>query len=230
MNHHCLIYSTFHSPSLYRAPRIVPKLSIPDDHELQDPAQPSACSSEQTVTLTGQGSPEIIKTRVKGPKKNRATNAKRKQLARQLRTKQTKDHSAKPTTCLSLDCNYCKRPSRLVDHKEIYGKSAPKLYWFCEDCDAYVGCHPASDANGKGGVGDGTVPMGTLANSTLRRMRMKAHGAFDPFWKKQGWTRTQAYSWLANSLALPRGKCHIAMMDNTLCQQVQDLVRKQYTL
>lgn len=230
MNHHSLSYSTFHSPSLYRASRIVPKLSVPDDTALLDAGQPNACSSEQTVVLTGQGSPEIIKTRIKGPKKNRGSNAKRKQLVRQLRTKQSKAQATKPMTCLALDCNYCQQPARLVDHKELYGKSAPKLYWFCQDCDAYVGCHPAADVNGKGGVGDGTVPMGTLANSALRRLRMKAHGSFDPFWKKQGWSRTEAYSWLAKALELPRSKCHIAMMDNKLCQQVQDLVRKQYTL
>ena len=59
---------------------------------------------------------------------------------------------------------------------------------------------------------------------------MKAHGAFDPYWKKQGWSRTEAYCWLSKQLEIPRSQCHIAMMDNHLCKKVQEVVRTQYTL
>jgi hypothetical protein len=81
------------------------------------------------------------------------------------------------------------------------------FYW-CKDCDAYVGCHKGTEK-----------PLGKLANKELRQWRMKAHNAFDPFWKHGNMDRSEAYLWLANELGIDVKKCHIGMFDIEQCKR-----------
>lgn len=114
-------------------------------------------------------------------------------------------------------CPYCNKEAELTTGKEIYPKRKDlfKLnFWICRECKAYVGCHRP-----KVGQGNGTKPMGTLANQHLRSMRSSAHRHFDPIWKDGPMTRNTAYLILANSLEIPVKDCHISQFGERLCEQ-----------
>lgn len=127
---------------------------------------------------------------------------------------------------MTVFCDYCDRPARLVGGAKVY-PHRPDLchlkFWHCATCDAWVGCHPAA-RGGRNGVGDGTVPMGRLANATLRRAKQAAHASFDSLWKSRQMTRSQAYAWLAQTLGISPANCHIGMFDEDGCRAVVDAV------
>lgn len=127
-------------------------------------------------------------------------------------------------------CPYCQSRAHLVTGRMIY-PNRPRLYekriWLCAPCDAYVGCHDPGV-----GQGDGTKPLGRLANAELRKAKMDAHKAFDSLWRDAphlGRARRAAYAWLAEAMGLPGEECHIGEMDVDQCRQVVRLViaRKQ---
>lgn len=110
-------------------------------------------------------------------------------------------------------CKICEDKAELVTGKVIY-PNLPSLhrknYWRCKRCDSWVGCH-----NGT------TIPLGSLANKSLRTIRTKAHRVFDQLWHDPSpMSRTQAYKWLANELKISESKCHIGMMDYGMCAKV----------
>lgn len=127
-------------------------------------------------------------------------------------------------------CDYCGRLAVLVGGNAIY-PHRPDLYarrfWQCAPCDAYVGCHPPAGGNGKGGHGDGAVPMGRLANAELRKAKRRAHDAFDPLWKSRQMSRQSAYKWLAGELGISPANCHIGMMDVDGCRAVVAAVQQK---
>lgn len=111
----------------------------------------------------------------------------------------------------SVKCDYCNTASRLVKGDEIYPHREDLYhfnFWLCDRCKAYVGCHRN---------GDGTKPLGRLANAELRLAKRKAHMAFDPLWKEGRMTRPEAYKWLADKLGINRRNCHIGMFEVGLC-------------
>lgn len=119
---------------------------------------------------------------------------------------------------MSPICPYCKSSAELVTGAAIY-PHRPDLsglnFWRCKPCRAHVGCHQ-SDNN----YGDGTRPLGRLANAELRAAKQAAHAAFDPLWKSQTMRRRSAYRWLAGQLGIPINCTHIAEFDLALCRQV----------
>ena len=100
---------------------------------------------------------------------------------------------------------------RWEDHQvhdpRLYPKGREPIY-LCVNCNAYVGCYP-----------DGR-PMGKVANTVLRLKRQETHRIFDQFWKKQGWSRSAAYRWLARSLNIPEQDAHIGLMEMDECERV----------
>jgi hypothetical protein len=126
---------------------------------------------------------------------------------------------------MAITCPYCHNPAELVSGGVIY-PHRPDLhsrrFWRCAPCDAYVGCHPAARRYGKKivGVGDGTVPLGRLANAELRKAKQAAHDAFDPLWQSGNVTRKAAYAWLAKKLNIEPVFCHIGMFDVDACRAV----------
>lgn len=118
-------------------------------------------------------------------------------------------------------CPYCGSPVVLRDSRYVYHskKDYGKL-WVCSNfpkCDAYVGCHPNT-----------IIPLGRLANKSLRIAKSKAHHAFDPLWKSGLMTRKEAYIWLSAVLNIPQERCHIGMFNEEMCNKVHDLCLKQY--
>lgn len=124
---------------------------------------------------------------------------------------------------MAINCDYCDRPAELVSGADIYAHRpdlADKKIWRCLPCGAYVGCHPRANKKGRGGQGDGAVPLGRLANAELRRAKMAAHAAFDPLWKSKSMRRKEAYAWLATQLGISVDNCHIGMFDVDGCNAV----------
>jgi hypothetical protein len=120
----------------------------------------------------------------------------------------------------------CGREAVLVGGAVIYPHRQDlytKSFWQCAPCDAYVGCHPPAGKNGKGGHGDGTVPLGRLANAELRRWKSFAHRVFDPMWKDGEMRRKQAYRWLAQQLNIDFKDCHIGEFDVQTCKRVVEV-------
>lgn len=128
-------------------------------------------------------------------------------------------------------CDYCGQPAPLITGKELYPHRPDlweKRFYRCDPCDAHVGCHPPATARG-GGIGDGSVPLGRLANAELRRVRSAAHAAFDPIWQRQGMSRRDAYLWLAQELGIDPQECHIGMFDLDQCRAAIAAVHRYLT-
>jgi hypothetical protein len=120
-------------------------------------------------------------------------------------------------------CPYCNQPARLVPGAAIY-PHRPDLYklnfWQCQPCDAYVGCHKAGSGSGYA-RGDGTEPLGRLANAHLRMWKGNAHTVFDPFWRGgERSLRSVMYAKLARELGIEAKDCHIGMFDVEMCKRV----------
>lgn len=124
-----------------------------------------------------------------------------------------------PKASIEVFCDYCGEQAHLVTGKQLY-PHRPDLAgikaWQCTPCDASVGCHKNSEN-----------PLGRLANKALKKMKMKAHAAFDPLWKSGEMSRTEAYEWLQDKLNLDPDACHIGKFDETMCQKVIDVIAKE---
>ena len=122
-----------------------------------------------------------------------------------------------------VTCPYCDKPAKLVTGKDIYPHRKDlhaKHLYSCPDCKAYVGCH-----------GEGTKPLGRLANADLRKAKSKAHSYFDPLWKakikknnvSKREARSSGYKWLARQLNIAIQDCHIGMFNDDQCKKVVDV-------
>lgn len=109
-----------------------------------------------------------------------------------------------PTTC-----RYCDGDVRLVSNSEIYrGRSYgewPYAY-LCDHCRAYVGLHPQTD-----------VPLGTLADDALRKARNTSKSEFHELKEKRGYSRNEAYAWLAKEMGIPVDNCHFGWFELQDC-------------
>lgn len=106
-------------------------------------------------------------------------------------------------------CPYCFGPSERVTGKRIYPHRRDlhhKTFYLCEPCGAWVGCHPGGDK-----------ALGRLANAELRAAKQRVHAAFDPMWQGGHMGRSQAYTWLAERLGIPKTDCHIGMFTLEQC-------------
>ena len=116
-------------------------------------------------------------------------------------------------------CQYCGQIAELVTGEVIYPGLTylhHKHFWHCAPCASYVGCHEP----GKG-YGDGTRPLGLLANAELREAKQAVHAVLDPIWKSGQKTRKQAYQWLADKLCIPVQNCHVGMFTVEQCQRAE---------
>ena len=130
------------------------------------------------------------------------------------------------TLAAEVQCPYCRAPARLVEGDVIYPHLPwlhDKKFWMCEPCDAYVGCHRP-----KVGYGDGTRPLGRLANAGLRKAKRAAHAVFDPLWEEGYFhNRKATYAWLAGEMGLQEGSAHIGEFDEEQCAAVINVCREK---
>ena len=107
-------------------------------------------------------------------------------------------------------CSYCGNYLKKVTWKEIYQTDKyPWFYWKCISCvDTYVWCHKWT-----------AIPLGSVANKELRKLRNETHLHFDKLWKEQWKWRKNSYNWLSQKLWIPFNDCHIAMFDIEKCKK-----------
>ncbi len=116
-----------------------------------------------------------------------------------------------PTTC-----RYCAGPVHLVNNAEIYGREYgkwPYAYW-CRPCNAYVGLHPGTD-----------IPLGTLANKELRKLRNENKDLFHEVVERFGLSRDEGYENLSRKLGIPHAECHFGWFDEDRCRQAGEICR-----
>ena len=114
-------------------------------------------------------------------------------------------------------CPYCGSACTVKHHEQVYGMVYGDWPWMysCTGCDARVGMHPFT-----------SIPLGSLADGTLRRQRIKAKEAWTEFtWriidrKSSVKPRTQAYQWLARQLRIDVSDCHFGRFDLDTCDAV----------
>ena len=112
----------------------------------------------------------------------------------------------------TITCQYCGQPAKLVKGSEVYAhpKFANLNVWECLPCNANVGTHKGT-----------TIPLGTLANETLRTARIQAHKLFDKLWLgNKNRCRTTAYAMMARAMELPKIDCHIGHFNQDQCNKL----------
>lgn len=87
------------------------------------------------------------------------------------------------------------------------------------DCDTYVGVHRYT-----------LRPMGRMATREVRWKRSVAHTWIDQMWQDYGYSRQQAYEWVAETLGLTDREAHVAKLSegqlDTLIEAARAVVRK----
>lgn len=137
-------------------------------------------------------------------------------------------------------CPYCGKPAVLVTGSAAAENGRARKFWDCKPCGAYVGTHQEgvnalvklADGGYERMRSDGSIPLGTLANADLRRLRFRVHQLFDGLWREEpeAWrsrARRDAYAWLASRLHIPREDCHIAQFDTSLCHQAIQILNSR---
>lgn len=107
-------------------------------------------------------------------------------------------------TKLKNQCDNCKSKNVILTTNSVLYRNStgrwPYIY-YCLDCKASVSCHKNS-----------SVPMGKMADCKTKRLRKKAHRAFDKIWQSKLMTRKKAYEWLSKQLCIEQEKCHISLL------------------
>lgn len=106
-------------------------------------------------------------------------------------------------------CPCCEGSVRLVNNREIYGKSYgtwPYAY-LCGGCGAAIGVHPQS-----------IYPVGTLADKKLRETRQCTHDALEQMRRAFQLDVRQAHERLARLMGIAVAACRIATFDAARCQ------------
>ena len=119
---------------------------------------------------------------------------------------------------VNIKCPYCRSQAFLRPATVVYGQghSEPNTeLYVCARypiCDAYVAAHKKTG-----------LPMGTLADRSLRQKRRQAHIALNRLWEQGLMTRKEAYRWLQVQLSLPESEAHIGRFSAYRCEQVISL-------
>lgn len=112
-------------------------------------------------------------------------------------------------------CPYCYGEPEFSSSLEFYGVDYGSSVYYCVECDARVGTHKGSDK-----------PLGTLANSDLRKLRMTCHNLIDPYWRIGKYKRGTVYRRLSKAMELPQELTHIAMFDEEQCKKLIGFFKK----
>lgn len=124
---------------------------------------------------------------------------------------------------VNIKCPYCGSRALLRPASVVYGPKADDPaapYYVCARypvCNSYVAAHKKTE-----------LPMGTLADGTLRRKRIEAHRSFDRLWISGLMTKKQAYRWLQAKLDLPEQEAHIGKFSLFRCEEVIRLCSSRF--
>ncbi len=119
-----------------------------------------------------------------------------------------------------IRCPYCGANATLHPASYVHKESAKpgQMLYVCDRypaCDTYVGAHRRTQ-----------LPMGTLADRSLRHKRMEAHRSFNWMWQSGTMTKAQAYRWLQVQLGLDNRQTHIAQFGPYACDQVIQICKQ----
>ena len=121
----------------------------------------------------------------------------------------------------SMKCPYCGSTVTYKSADEIYkNNSKGMMLYVCSRypaCDAYVRTHLGT-----------RVPVGTMANGQLRRLRFEAHLEFNKLYESGMMSKDEAYRWLALITYSPQTYAHIGNMGEYYCKVVIDESKKLY--
>lgn len=110
-------------------------------------------------------------------------------------------------------CPYCGSTAILRSADGIYlNNHKNTMLYVCKKypvCDSYVRVHPGTD-----------IPMGTMANGRLRRLRTEAHWKFNQLYARGLMTKSDAYQWLADITSAPLSEAHIGLFGEYYCNKV----------
>ncbi len=140
--------------------------------------------------------------------------------ARSKYTKTTKkERSLAKRKPVKMTCPYCGRPMQLRHGDAVYRDNNKKRkVYVCTgypECDTYVRTEK------------GTLkPIGTPANSDLRRLRYETHQQFDQLWQEGLMSRHEAYLWLSTLTGLPEELAHIGEFREGMCCKVIEESKK----
>ncbi|WP_087864096.1 zinc-finger-containing protein [Comamonas thiooxydans] len=116
-------------------------------------------------------------------------------------------------------CPHCCSAVEIVGNEEIYGKPYGKYPWAyrCKSytCDSYVGMHPFTN-----------IPLGTLANRTLREARKRVKEQFNPIWQGRLTSRRNCYEALARAMNMPPSQCHFGWFNLEQCERAEKILLK----
>lgn len=128
-----------------------------------------------------------------------------------------KKSKPKPKIFKDVICPFCQKSAVWVNNSTIYGVSYGKSYmaWYCEPCDAYVGCHNNT-----------REPLGTMANAETRQARRQAHKVIDKLWQGGVYDRHDVYKRLASYFGRD---IHIGSCDAAQCAEVIAAVPEIFT-
>ena len=85
------------------------------------------------------------------------------------------------------------------------------------ECDAYVRVHTGTN-----------IPVGTMADRKLRKLRNEAHKHFSKLIRDDYMTKQEAYQWLAGLLGAPQREAHIGYLSEYYCNIVIEESKKEY--
>lgn len=113
-----------------------------------------------------------------------------------------------------LRCPYCGAVARFQSADGIYKDNSKNvMLYVCPnypECDSYVRVH------------EGTrIPVGSMANRELRRLRKEAHDHFNKLYLNGYMSKDEAYRWLADIICTTdMSNAHIGSMSDYYCKLV----------
>jgi hypothetical protein len=114
-------------------------------------------------------------------------------------------------------CRYDGAPVEILHHVEVYGRVYGEWPWMyvCTECEARCGMHPFT-----------AIPLGTIADDELRKVRTSCKPVFERLWKSGRMDRSKAYAWLAKQLGIDVEACHWGLFEVDTCLRARDLCRE----
>ena len=120
-----------------------------------------------------------------------------------------------------INCPYCGAPAICRPASTVHGAATwqkSSYLYLCSRwpaCDSYVAAHKKDHR-----------PMGSLANTNLRRKRIQAHQSLEELRQNRHMEKWAVYLWLQGKLQMDPDQVHIGMFSEEMCDRVTALGRE----